>query len=526
MAAGHTLAQPSGSRKSPITKAGVLTISGFGVRVKTQNGHLHIEDGVGLERRTVKLPRVNHGLKRLICVSEDGFTTFSALKWLSDTGASFVMLNRSGKVLFATGPVGSSDARLRRAQALAMGNPVGLELCRALIDAKLEGEERVMRELLNDLPTANVIAGYRERLQEAGSIDAVRGLEASAASSYFARWREIPVLWPTADLRRIPAHWRTAGTRQSPLSGGPRLAVTPVHAILNYCFALLEAESRLALAALGLDPGLGVGLHTDTANRDSLALDVLEPVRPEVEKWVLHWIARERLRRADFFETETGNCRIRSQLCAHLAQTATFWGTLVAPWAEWVAETLWSSSHKPASTDRRLPTNLTQRHRSEGRGNEFVLHLNVPSHPSNICSSCGGVTKRGRHCPKCGRQISREKLVELAKQGRVAALSSGAQAKRSETQRRHEAAKRVWRTTTQISWPDNKLYLEQIWPRLANASISTLASTLGVCESYAADIRKGRHIPHPRHWALLAQLVRIDLENSFSSESHPAAREQ
>ena len=65
------------------------------------------------------------------------------------------------------------------------------------------------------------------------------------------------------------------------LTGGPRLAVMPAHAILNYCFALLQAETRLALSALGLDSGLGIGLHTDTA--DSLALDVLEPVRPQVE---------------------------------------------------------------------------------------------------------------------------------------------------------------------------------------------------------------------------------------------------
>lgn len=40
------------------------------------------------------------------------------------------------------------------------------------------------------------------------------------------------------------------------------MAVTPVHAILNYCFALLQAETRLAVSFLGLDAGLGVGLHS------------------------------------------------------------------------------------------------------------------------------------------------------------------------------------------------------------------------------------------------------------------------
>jgi len=36
---------------------------------------------------------------------------------------------------------------------------------------------------------------------------------------------------------------------------------------------------------------------------------------------------------------------------------------------------------------------------------------------------------------------------------------------------------------------------------LAEVGISTLSSTLGVSESYAGDIRAGRHRPHPRHLA-------------------------
>jgi hypothetical protein len=46
MAATHKLPQVSRSIKSPISKSGVLTIHGFGVRVRMQSGHLEIEDGV------------------------------------------------------------------------------------------------------------------------------------------------------------------------------------------------------------------------------------------------------------------------------------------------------------------------------------------------------------------------------------------------------------------------------------------------------------------------------------------------
>ena len=259
MAALGTLPQNNVFRKSPIGKSGVLTLTGFGLKIRMQSGHLEIEDGIGPERRKIRLARIGHGLKRSVCVSEDGFATLSALKWLADVGASFVMLDRTGKILFVTGPTAPSDARLRRAQALALGNGVGLGVSRALIDAKLEGQERLARELLNDSAAAQVIASLRERLPMADTSEVIRNLEAQAAVAYFAAWRNVPVLWPKADLRRIPEHWRTVGNRQSPLSGGPRLAITPVHAILNYCFALLESETRLALTSIGLDRGLGVG---------------------------------------------------------------------------------------------------------------------------------------------------------------------------------------------------------------------------------------------------------------------------
>jgi hypothetical protein len=39
--------------------------------------------------------------------------------------------------------------------------------------------------------------------------------------------------------------------------------------------------------------------------------------------------------------------------------------------------------------------------------------------------------------------------------------------------------------------------------------ISVFGSTLRVSESYATDIRAGRHRPHPSHWQALAELAGI-----------------
>ena len=121
--------------------------------------------------------------------------------------------------------------------------------------------------------------------------------------------------------------------------------MNPANSLLNYTNAVAESECRLAALCCGLDPGIGF-VHTDTANRDSLALDLIETIRPAIEAWLLDWFLGEPLRRSDFFETPSGNCRISSGLCSKLSETAPTWGKLVAPWAEYVARMLWSASDR------------------------------------------------------------------------------------------------------------------------------------------------------------------------------------
>ncbi len=163
MAASHTLSQSFNIPQ--ISKSGVLTLYGYGIRVTMQSGHLEIEDGIGPERRKSLLPRVNHRLKRLVCIGDDGFITLSALRWLSEVGASFVMLDRLGKVKVVTGPTSPSEARLRRAQALAISNGSAVQIARDLISAKLTGQETLVREKLKNDSAAISIA----ELQEPGS---------------------------------------------------------------------------------------------------------------------------------------------------------------------------------------------------------------------------------------------------------------------------------------------------------------------------------------------------------------------
>jgi hypothetical protein len=313
-------------------------------------------------------------------------------------------------------------------------------------------------------------------------------------------------LFPRKDLSRVPSHWLYFGTRHSPLSGGPRAAVTPGNALLNYVSAVAESECILASSICGLDPAIGF-VHRDVANRSSLALDLIEVIRPSIESWILDWIMREPLRRSDFVESANGNCRIVSGLCSRLSQTAPTWRKLIAPWAEYVVRELWSTTRRGRANQSSPPTRLTQQHKREIHGRKFPIPIQPPPITTKVCRGCGATTQRGQHCPKCGREISKEKLIELAKVGRMVRLRPASRKRQAETQRRHRAAQEAWQLSAKPDWLTQDVYAKQIQPCLSSVTISKLASTLGVSASYAADIRAGRNRPHPRHWQVLAELA-------------------
>jgi CRISPR-associated endonuclease Cas1 len=523
MAAAKTVPQLAQSHNSLTPRHGVVTLFGYGIQAHVDRGHLILRDGIGTDRRYARFPRVGHGLRRLIVIGADGMVSLAALRWLADQDAAFVMLERDGSVLATTGPVRPSDARLRRAQAMAFDSGAALQITRELIGQKLTGQEQVARNKLLDTTTATTIAQFRSEVATAESISTIRLLESQGAAAYWAAWRTLPINFPKNDMPRVPEHWRTFGTRKSLLSGSPRLATNPPNAMLNYLYALLESETRLAVASLGLDPGLGFW-HVDTPARDSLACDLMEPVRPKVDAFLLDWITREPLARQWFFEQRNGNCRLMAPFAVRLAETVSTWGRAVAPFAEWVARTLWSRDSK---SDKSLgpATRLTQRHKREAKGSS-------PSPPSkpiprreNICRGCGKTIRAGRiHCANCAISPAIQRLIDAARMGRMKAQTPEVRAKQVDSRRRHAEALSSWAASSQPDWLTAEVYSQKIQPLLTRVSSSSIASLIGVSRWYAGRIRRG-YRPHPRHWQALAQLVSASQDSGGKKKRADLANE-
>lgn len=487
-----------------VPRHGVIVLYGFGIQVKVERGHLVLLDGIGAARREGRFPRVENRLKRLVIIGSDGFVSLGALRFLADVGAAFVMLERNGKVLVATGPVAASDARLRRAQGCVSHSAAAVPIVSELISHKLAAQETVAREKLNDGPAADAIARFRQQLGAAKTVRDVRLIESQGSSAYWSALRNLAIDFPQRDLKKIPNHWRTFGSRTSPVSNGARNAANPPNAMLSLLYAVLQAETRLTIAALGLDPGLGL-LHIDSATRDSLAWDLLEPVRPSVDSFLIDWIRRSPLKRQDFFEMRDGTCRLMPELASRLIQSSLRWRAEVAPIVEWFAQVVCSTS--PDSTLRGPRTRLTRRYWRESMRKESSPEIPVPE-PQSVCRTCGAaISTRRSHCKACAVEVSTNALIKGAKAGRVAARSPKALERRRKSSQRQNEALQAWDPADNPAWLTNEYYVTNIQPRLAQLTRPKIAETLGVSIPYASEIRNGKCVPHQRHWLRLAKLV-------------------
>jgi CRISPR-associated endonuclease Cas1 len=519
MAATKNVAHPLRVRKSKVPeilaahpqlsikpRRGVITLFGYGIQVRVDSGHLILEDGMGANRQYARFARAGHGLKRLIVIGNEGIVSLAALRWLADQNVAFVLIERDGKVVATAGQTQARAVRVRRAQGLALQSGIGIRIAQHLISVKLEGQEHLVRQKFHESEVADAIAEQRSVIGTLENFDAIRFVEAQAAALYWSAWRSLKITFPSRDIPRVPAHWQNF-TRSSPLTGSNRLAANPVNAILNYLYAVLEAEVRLSAIATGMDPCLGF-LHADTPHRDSLIFDLMEPVRPRIDAFVLDWVSRTALQREWFFELGNGNCRLMAPLACRLSETASTWRQIVAPHAEWVTRTLWSAQAKHSSTFGPA-TPLTQRRRREVRGGT-PLSPKPPERLPNICQACGLTNTFGyTRCRKCDAELVVLRMRDAARAGRIAAQSPRARAARAEKQRQQQTAQRSWDPAAQPSWLTKEFYLEHVRPKLHDLPTSAVARTIGVSLQYAVSIRHGTFIPHPRHWLKLAELVGI-----------------
>jgi hypothetical protein len=179
----------------------------------------------------------------------------------------------------------------------------------------------------------------------------------------------------------------------------------------------------------------------------------------------------------------------------------------VAPFAEGIARALWSSTPKRRRLET-LSTPLTQTRKREAKNISATvkpeLVLNVP----NVCGICGmSIATACKYCRTCATTVRRENVIKASRLGRLQTHKPQAQARRSATQRRQQAARKSWKSESMPDWLNKKSYLDKVQPKLLKIQIRVIQRALDVSGPYALRIRGGVCIPHPRHWVVLARLT-------------------
>jgi CRISPR-associated endonuclease Cas1 len=491
---------------------GVCVVDGYGAQVRISRRQLVVSDGIGRFRRERVFPKALADIERLVILGHEGVVTFEALRWLNDAGIAFLQIDRDGQVIASSAKSGLNDPRLRRALARAPESASGLGIARYVLSEKIAGQQAVLRRREFSESAADALTPALEMARNAETMRDLLTAESSAAADYWGAWEGAELRFARNDEKRIPAHWRRFRQRRSPLTGSQRIAVNPANAILNYLYALLEAETRLACLTCGLDPGLGI-FHADQKARDSLALDLMEAGRPQVDAYLLDLAARRIFAAGDFVETRKGSCRILAPVTHILAETSPLWARAIAPVVE---ETCRILTRDTKEAGKSFPTLLTQdnrraAHNPRAKSDEGILTL--PLLPVTTCPSCGGpLPNSGRSvCDDCLPERRQENAAALAESGPAALARMRAEGRdpmdrpearrkvgAANAKRKREAAE--WERTNEK--PDPEVFTREILPLLENVPLTQMERATGLSKRSCSRIKHG-WVPHAMHWARL-----------------------
>ena len=406
----------------------------------------------------------------------------------------------------------ATDRKAQHVIVEGHNNETGLAVARYLLGEKLRGQQRVLQRVSAPAEYAAALTDECDRLEHSSTLDDLLECEREAALVYWRAWKNIGTRFVAADQDRVPDHWQRFGQRHSPLTSAPRLPVNPANAVLGYLYALLAAEARIGLHAVGLTPTLGI-VHADCRHRDSFALDVIEAVRPAADEHLLDLLATHVFRADDFYDTRRGNCRILPPLTHTLAQGTAHWAALLAPVCEHVARLIGDDSPRIS----RLATTLTGTNRSASRKRRRPVRtvVTAPPRPERVCARCGGPLPHQKriYCQPCEAVFRQEQAgragVRLAPI-HIARAQTGHDATHGGEAAIRRGSRNTQRKTELREWDeqhgklvDLSAFERDILPGIRNVPLSRLQRATGLSLRYVSQIRRGEKTPHPRHWAAI-----------------------
>lgn len=242
-----------------------------------------------------------HTLQSIVTFSYSGATP-ALMGACAKRGISFAFCTPRGRFLARVSGENNGNVLLRRKQyRIADAPDESCLIARNMIFGKVYNcrwsiertcRDHAMRVDLESMKNASSrLQGMLSLIGSETSIDSLRGLEGTAASEYFTVFDDMIL----ANKGDFYCHGRS---RRPPEDN--------VNALLSFAYSLLSHDCSSALEAVGLDAYVGF-MHTDRPGRASLALDLMEELRPVMaDRFVLTLINNRVLTARDFEAQENG----------------------------------------------------------------------------------------------------------------------------------------------------------------------------------------------------------------------------
>ncbi|MDR2866928.1 MAG: CRISPR-associated endonuclease Cas1 [Methanomassiliicoccaceae archaeon] len=240
-----------------------------------------------------------HLMESVVLFTYSGVST-KAMRLCSGNNVPMYFMSPGGMLVSSLcGPM-DGNVLLRRSQFRAADDKeVCVRMSREMIRGKISNCIGLIRTFIECHPRSRMKAvlsvamdDLREGLSSLPASDelsVIRGIEGNAAKIYFRAMDHMI----TDNKNDFFIHERN---RRPPKDR--------MNALLSFAYSMLANATLSALMSAGLDPYVGF-MHTDRSGKPSLALDVMEELRPVIaDSFVLHMVNHNRVRSDDFEETE------------------------------------------------------------------------------------------------------------------------------------------------------------------------------------------------------------------------------
>ncbi|MCR1842223.1 type I-C CRISPR-associated endonuclease Cas1c [Murimonas intestini] len=242
-----------------------------------------------------------HNLEAIVSFGYRGVSP-ALMGGCAERNISLCFMTPQGRFLArVTGDVRGNVTLRKRQYEISNDKEISLGIARNCILGKVFNArwilERAARDhgLQIDLERVKKASGFLQQslksIKSCQDVAQLRGYEGEAASVYFGVFNEL-ILQQKKDFN-------FSGRNKRP-------PMDNVNAMLSFVYTLLTNMIASALETVGLDPYVGY-MHTDRPGRVSLALDLIEELRPVLaDRFVLTIINKKILTGKDFSKKEDG----------------------------------------------------------------------------------------------------------------------------------------------------------------------------------------------------------------------------